>query len=1471
VVIAVACAVGGRLALAAWLEPVVSAPGKDEVGVEDDENVNRRVQKANVLFFLDTSHPMMFEPRGRMPYVVEFSEGVINSSATQSAYGYSAAEAIDMMKYATFGVGTVPPADSFYTSKLFKWVNYGRDTNSGNNLTTLDLNTEENLNRYYSPYAQSGHNLQATFRNQTDAYHNEGPPGLGYSFNNTSAIVNNRPLPYMLVFKNPAYWENGMPGFNPNNPAHRDELVPNDSRLYQTKLVMWRLLEDRMLFENIRFGLSTVYSAAFTSRRGLTNEIPSAGDPSTVTPSHIVYKVAPWGANGTYVNGAYYVNSNGITWSNTWMNPSQQGGTWGIYTEVGDVLNRQRRSFLRVPIAEYDKMWTTRGGALSMTQLARFRQWIDGVEDIAGQANMGTNSIARDHALNANQFDIHKNPELKVSSPVHLSRAFFPNPSGNPNRAWYFANRGVAYAKKNDIFYAESGGANDLYNFYFKPGSGQAVGGVLDFFSPDYDKFNTGISNLGYTNGSLSGESFADMIDEQFPIRDECDPNYVVLLTAGDNSPSEYPTENAIKALYDHTKNNSVTVMYHENGVRKFRKGRLQKPIKTIVVGFIDKNDNSTTGLRLKQTLLRMARAGQGDSPDDSSSTAQPYIASDVPTLLAALREIMVIINSDMQPAKGALLEGPSLSTDDLAGLDPNDYKLNLYAGEYRINMYDQWEGSLTKYVAAKDKTTGEIVTKKDGELGANIRSHRDANASNPRNLIFWNGGAGGNFAHVGYTGRTNANRSSAHPLADLVGLGAEIVTNMDFPPNGSLDGRTHPSRAMFDWYYGYDVSYADGNNDYFKRRFMLADQGRSGIVKVGPPSVLPRDSLPGFRDFAQASSGVPNKIYLQTNDGVMHVVDAATMKEDKAILPPPTLLPRRMFRLKANLQANGKYRWVDVRDFNANTSDDIPISSAPAYLLDGPLQMRHFDTGNVAYEPGSTSGSHDWRAFLFGTLGRGGGGIYAMDASDSANPKFYWYRETVENDDGSVTLLWRAQDSPAPSGRHAAAPYSVKINRGSSYWNDVYANPDAHPYEQWGFNSQKPYFGVTRIKTGENSYKYKNLVAIGGGMQTSHNINDNGKMGAALYLVDPTAEYHGKNDNHKPEGSVRVFNSGSLAGVSSRWRVGSAVSGSDPYMGMVNSKPGFLASYANPYESRGLFFVDNRGSIFFVNFTDPDRIDQEYSNWNDWEIRTVGTLRKTGDPATASYSAPSGVTGDSKYRSQSVLWIAGGTANAPIADPVDTDNMQLINEQQLIFAFKVPDLTDGELAKRSEWEGLDPETTATAEVNDPGWYSILRPAGEGYKDEYVTGRPELFDGGMYVATFQEKKINPGSTGACETSAFNGESRLYAFNLENGGPWIWGGDADDKKYLKFNGIKFRDFTVSKTGDVPTLIVSYQVLDKAAADNDIATHVANEDELSKLDGLDALSIRMREGGGTGGHANIPPNEGILNYWRFVQEQ
>jgi len=317
----------------------------------------------------------------------------------------------------------------------------------------------------------------------------------------------------------------------------------------------------------------------------------------------------------------------------------------------------------------------------------------------------------------------------------------------------------------------------------------------------------------------------------------------------------------------------------------------------------------------------------------------------------------------------------------------------------------------------------------------------------------------------------------------------------------------------------------------------------------------------------------------------------------------------------------------------------------------------------------------------------------------------------------------------------------------------------------------------------------------------------------------------------------------------------------------MVVSEPSFFATSSNKYKSKGMLFSDNRGSVFYVNFTDPVN-DLPYETWDDWEIRTVATLHSASDAPTDSYSVPSGLMGGSRAATPGRVWIAGGTANVARADPPSEDEQLLVNKSQMIFAFVMPHIDSGQLSRRSDWTPVNSDNghDKVADGND-GWYIPLQGSVSGeFKDEYVTTRPVLFGGNLYVATFRESIVDVAEQGACDTKNLSGTSRLYAISLESGDSMLWG-DGDDK-YLEFHGMKIVSFTVSETGNTPVLYAAYQVLNQNHANNDINTHTSNEDALSKVDGMDVLAIKMVEGGG--GRAKVTSNDGVVNYWRFLQQ-
>jgi hypothetical protein len=1434
------------------LVPPIYTQEKSEVALDEDDAVKKGAEKANVLFLIDTGSTMTFSPEGTMPEVPNNATEVAGNVTTPQ-------QAADMLINATYGHGSLPVVGRVNTTSVYSGPDrYGRDIDDTNNMTSVSTNLENHTNNYYSPFDYTGNKVAAQY-------------GLG-----------NVPLPYALVFKNTYkdWWQNGPPQGTGNN-AIKNALVPNDSRMYKMKLVMWRILSETVLLENLRIGMATTFQELNKPH----NIIVYGAD---------FYKASPYGANssltarinGITYNGVNFKHGTGPGWSTGLVNAggvdldeayaNAQTCFWGIdreyYLESKNSMKWRlvNRAYLRVPIVEY-----------SDAHISQFRLWIDGFEDV------------RNTDANAPYF--FNNPELIGDGKTFLSTAIY---SGHPQltRQQLFGQRdvknlpGIVFSSRETDtvaslnervitpgYYNTEFGVqyldikySDIVQNNFKKGSGEALGTILDFFSPPV---STGAAGMSGVPSPGSAHNVFKAPRSSFPLNDPCEKNWLIIFTAGDDS-SEYSSAKAVEDLYKHTKNNALTKLKKEgtgSNNNEFESIRLQDGIRTLVVGFVDPDSNAANVVALRKKLNDMAEAGDPDNPD-----AKAFFANDVESLIHAMRSVLARINSEIQPAKGSMLEGASFGDESYDGSLDADV-LNLYAGSYRINIYDQWQGTLTRYEAVKDQNTGKIKNTKKWEMNSRLTSERDTTPG-ARNLYFWAGAAhnGSNkgLRKLDYTPPstfTSASTRTPHPITsthnvNLVPPIASMDAAMLAASGGQTDWtkRVHPSRALINWYYGWELAYAKNDTQY-ARRYMVSDSGMSGITKVGRPEIV--DSLPGFLSYAQTHQSSREKLYFQTNDGLLHVVDAQGGDEDWAILPPPSLLPYRLFGLKARKSPqNGLYQWINVDGYLVTTSDDIPITSIPSFTLDGPAQVRYFDFG--------TSDNHDWIPYLVATLGRGGGGIYAMDVSDASLPEFKWYHENYEDDSGKVHLFSQHSGS-------GADPAETKIDMTPERWLDIYDEPDKHPYEQLGFNNPKPHFAVTRHEAAHSDPDgYYNMIALPGGVQNYLDLTKNGAMGSALYLIDPALMYH---NGSGAEGGVRVFNSGSLVDADTKWRAGDSIAGigiPNPYMGMMVSEPVFLAaeSISNNWVADGVFAADNRGNIFLVSFVDPGDNDKPLPRGG-WRIRTIASLRKSGDAATDSYSIPAGVVAGART-DKSEIWVGGGTSNVGTRGHSDEFDARIKNKEQMIFCFKLPDLSEptpgmtyrgGGNGRPGVWTGLDADDADSemdSDNEDDGWYIPLRPEEPGYNAEYVTTRPVMFGGNLYVATFREKVIDSGDSSLCENGNVQGESRLYTVEMDSGRAGMW--DDGNKKYLTFRGLKITGFTTSSTGDSEVLIITYEILSKADADADLKQADDDEDSISRSEGdLDFLSVKMMSKSGT--TSPITSNDGVINYWRYYENQ
>jgi hypothetical protein len=222
-----------------------------------------------------------------------------------------------------------------------------------------------------------------------------------------------------------------------------------------------------------------------------------------------------------------------------------------------------------------------------------------------------------------------------------------------------------------------------------------------------------------------------------------------------------------------------------------------------------------------------------------------------------------------------------------------------------------------------------------------------------------------------------------------------------------------------------------------------------------------------------------------------------------------------------------------------------------------------------------------------------------------------------------------------------------------------------------------------------------------------------------------------------------------------------------------------------------------------------------------------------------------------------------------------------------MIFAFVMPDITDGngdvndegsKVSVRGSWAKLSAELdekgsdiVSNAEGLTHGWYIPLHAASpdSNYLDEYVTIRPILSGGNMYIATFMQKRItnidDPSATCDETGGSFTGNSRLYAISLENGrGLW-----DDNEKYREYEDVKI----VNATDMGDSIAFGVEVLDPAALDpnNTGDKYLVNDDETLILTKLEKKpnGRETSDGDEESSNANGLPsgNESIINYWLY----
>jgi hypothetical protein len=320
------------------------------------------------------------------------------------------------------------------------------------------------------------------------------------------------------------------------------------------------------------------------------------------------------------------------------------------------------------------------------------------------------------------------------------------------------------------------------------------------------------------------------------------------------------------------------------------------------------------------------------------------------------------------------------------------------------------------------------------------------------------------------------------------------------------------------------------------------------------------------------------------------------------------------------------------------------------------------------------------------------------------------------------------------------------------------------------------------------------------------------------------------------------------------------------PYMGMMISEPTATKSANNDNITGAIYTADNRGNIFEVMMEDASGTPLGVL---DWELRTIATLQENNGDVTkgsGSYANPYGFAITSK---RGARWIAGGTADVAAKNEGGEGDF-LQNKDQLFFAFTTEGQSnrlDKPYIRTRDWTKLsasslqgDAGYSIDGSGGEKGWYVMLEKGDKvNTQDEYVSAKPVLLGGTLYVATFIARKLDTKDPEerCSSVSGISGKSRLYSVDVSTGSSDGWSGG---KKFVEIDGIKITGLTKSTQGTRDRVLVTY---DKLEDDNGVDAADKQEDMMTRstTDGIDMLVVEKPRSG----RLNMPDHTTLINYW------
>jgi type IV pilus assembly protein PilY1 len=419
------------------------------------------------------------------------------------------------------------------------------------------------------------------------------------------------------------------------------------------------------------------------------------------------------------------------------------------------------------------------------------------------------------------------------------------------------------------------------------------------------------------------------------PIQYQCQRNYVVLLTDGEPT-ADNSADGKIAALPGF---GSLGLQCDASGP-----GRCL----TAMAGYLHQGDLSSLAGRQSATtytigfgpdvqgsdlLTRVAQAGGG----------QTFAANDVNGLTNAFQQILSDIQRD-----GSTFTSPAVSINAFNRAQSQN---DLYISVFQPGSHLHWPGNLKKYGFQNGQIVDSVGRSAiDPTTGFFAQGTQSFWSPSPDDNRVTAGGAvsrqpdpSQRKIYTQLTGTTNVDLTTADNVFDVSNAG---LTDALLGTSATGPTRTQ----VIQWARGVDVKDENGNGSTTDAHPLMGDPLHA------KPALVVYGGQPTSPDNTDAV------VFVTTNDGFLHAVNAVTGVELWAFIPPELL--SRLSSLFTD-----------------------PVVANRTYGLDGDVTVLRFD----ANRDGVIDASAGDKVWIYFGMRRGGRYYYALDVTDRAHPQLLW------------------------------------------------------------------------------------------------------------------------------------------------------------------------------------------------------------------------------------------------------------------------------------------------------------------------------------------------------------------------------------------------------------------------------------------------------------------------------------------------